>query len=1210
MNRITTKKWLEIVRFELVFQLRRKSTWFFFGLFLIPLIGVTGEQLTDLNRETPFNAPLHLAEQGLIFGLVTLLVLAGVVGDAATRDVQTRLEPLMHAAPIGRVAYVGGRFVGAFALVAMLLLVIPLVHIVMPVLEPDAQLVGPFRLAAHLESYFLLMLPNAFAIAALMFALALLVRHAAASYAAIVFVFAGLQIGVGVIAERWGLWELARMLDLTGFAALELMGRSWSPVEQNERLIGSDGAFVGNRFLWLAVASIVIALVTSRFDFGANAGAVRWWQRGRLREAAPGVRDGVGAAPDGRAGGAIGRGLPAAAPRAPREFGAPARVRQTLVIIRDSLREVTGWAWLLVPFFVLQVTGTLNLTENMGAGTMVLPTTDIVLTPIDEDAPPLFLALLMFPVIIAGEMIWRERDANMNALADAAPVPDGVRFLGKVLGLWLVFVALYALEMIAGMTAQVIRGFYDFDLPVYFQIIGLRVAQALVFSLFALSIHVLVNHKYVAHLLTLLVIVGPRLIAEILRVEHPLLILGYEPTWRHSPISGFGPYLGPLLWFRLYWAAWVLLLALVARLFWVRGVERSLGERVRLARSRFEGGMASGVVAAMTLVLLVGGFVFYNTNVLNAYERREEGPNRLAAYERTYGRYRDVAQPEMVVTELNVELYPDRREADIRGVHHLMNRTSQPIDTIHVALSPEVETGEIELGRPAQAAVIDNELWHHIYVLDEPLQPGDSVRMSWQVRHAPRGFSAGGISTAVVRNGSFFVLASWMPVIGYQRGRELSAPGDRRAHGLPERPAIRSLDDVAARSDRYGMDRVALDITIGTSAAQIAVAPGELRRTWSQDGRAYFHYVTDAPVGVEHAIFSADYVVRRARWGDVALEVYHHPEHTQNVERIIRGMQASLEQMTQRFGPYPYKVLRFIEYPGAGGSLHATTGAIWYLELFSLFDPDNEPRGIDLPFGVVGHEVAHQFQPVPASVEGRSLLSESFAWYAALGVIEQEYGAEHFARFLGFMREAYLDPRSRADVPLLRASDFFLGYRKGPFAMFALQEYVGRDSVDLAWRRLRERHASGEPPYATSLDLYRELRAVTPDSLQGLLADLIERNTFWELQTTRAAAARQTAGEEWQVTLDVSARKVVVDTAGVETEMPMDDWIEIGVFAPAEEGEVLGRPLHLEMHRIRGGQQMITIMVPERPARAGIDPRHLLIDDAPGDNVVDLPASP
>ena len=33
--------------------------------------------------------------------------------------------------------------------------------------------------------------------------------------------------------------------------------------------------------------------------------------------------------------------------------------------------------------------------------------------------------------------------------------------------------------------------------------------------------------------------------------EHPLLILGSEPSWRHSPISGFGPFLAPVLAMRV-----------------------------------------------------------------------------------------------------------------------------------------------------------------------------------------------------------------------------------------------------------------------------------------------------------------------------------------------------------------------------------------------------------------------------------------------------------------------------------------------------------------------------------------------------------------------------------------------------------------------------------------------------------------------------------
>ena len=42
------------------------------------------------------------------------------------------------------------------------------------------------------------------------------------------------------------------------------------------------------------------------------------------------------------------------------------------------------------------------------------------------------------------------------------------------------------------------------------------------------------------------------------------------------------------------------------------------------------------------------------------------------------------------------------------------------------------------------------------------------------------------------------------------------------------------------------------------------------------------------------------------------------------------------------------------------------------------------------------------------------------------------------------------------------------------------------------------------------------------------------------------------------------------------------------------------------MHRVRTGAQTITVTVPQRPARAGIDPRHLLIDVEPGDNVAGI----
>jgi ABC-2 type transport system permease protein len=92
------------------------------------------------------------------------------------------------------------------------------------------------------------------------------------------------------------------------------------------------------------------------------------------------------------------------------------------------------------------------------------------------------------------------------------------------------------------------------------------------------------------------------------------------------------------------------------------------------------------------------------------------------------------------------------------------------------------------------------------------------------------------------------------------------------------------------------------------------------------------------------------------------------------------------------------------------------------------------------------------------------------------------------------------------------------------------------------------------------------------------------------------------------------------DVAGKEREVPIVETIEIGIFTPARPGEVLGKPLYVRKHRVRSGTQTITVIVPEKPARGGIDPYNLLdweegdniepieIDEAPGGDPDRLPA--
>src|SRR6185503_2722859 len=185
---------------------------------------------------------------------------------------------------------------------------------------------------------------------ALLFALATLVRHTLGSYLGAVLVFAGLLVSDGLVGGTLGRWDLAKLLDSTGHTALQLMSRTWSPVESNERLVGLGGGLFWNRLLWLGVAFAALGFTRWRFRFGANVGGVRWWRRGR-RAAGDGRSHLAGGGRRELDGSSVARRAPVAVPRVTGGSGATVRVRQMLSMTRDSLREmVTGWSWLVVPF--------------------------------------------------------------------------------------------------------------------------------------------------------------------------------------------------------------------------------------------------------------------------------------------------------------------------------------------------------------------------------------------------------------------------------------------------------------------------------------------------------------------------------------------------------------------------------------------------------------------------------------------------------------------------------------------------------------------------------------------------------------------------------------------------------------------------------------------------------------------------------------------
>lgn len=1196
-------KLLGIARFELAYQLGRGWSWLLFVALVAFsfLVARDGSLSVALYEDFFINAPFAIAKTTVAGGLIWLLAAAAIAGEAAARDVTTGLHPLAYTSSVSEAEYLGGRFLAALAINAWTLIAVQ-IGILLGVYLPgvDPVLIGPFRPEAYLTAYAYIALPNAFVATAIQFSLAAHSgRPIAAYFGSFLLFFTAFFVASLLLFGR----GLGALLDPIGVRfILEDLSRLWTTTEKSWRLLALEGTVLENRLLWIGVALATLALTFWRFRFAHRPQRdVLAWLR-QVRGRSTGIADAVPSRCH-----AIVRRVDVEVPRITRTFDLVMHVRQTLAIARTSFRAMaTSWSGVAMLIGVPLMTVPVVLDQMVSGGAALVPATVLVLGELTAPLSAELSRWVIIPLLViffAGELVWRERDVGLGEITGALPGSEWAPLLGTFLGLGLVLAVFMALQTMAGVVAQAVLGYRNFEVWLYLTILfGLQFPEYLLFAMLALVVHVVVNGKYTGHLVAIAAYVVIAM-APMFGIEHNLLIYGVSPAWSYTEMRGFGASVGPWLWFTAYWAAWASLMTVLARLLWVRGTDSSAGARLARARARVTRATAWTASAAGAAIVLLGGVIFYNTNVLNEYVNASRRSARSASYEERYGRYAALPQPQLTSTRLHIEIDPARRAADIRGTYHLRNAGTTRIDAVHVATAANVVTSGLVFDRPATLTLADEERHYRIYDLERPLESGESLQLEFQVQVIPRGFREDGVDESIAANGTFFTTQQWLPAIGYQRSRELTSAADRRAHGLPPRALIPSLDDLEALQVRAGGGT--LEAVIGTAADQTAVAPGVLRRAWMEGQRRYFHYVSDGPIGSEHAIASARYAVHETRWHDVAIRIVHHPSHAANIERMVRSITASLSYYTTQFGPYRHNHLTFVERPGNGTGMHADPSLISFTEGAALWRSDDDPASLDLPFAVVAHEMAHQWTVPYAAVEGAPVMSESVAWYYALQVVREARGEAALRRLLAFMRQPSPYAPIRRGEPLLRGLDPYLAYRKGPFALYTLGEYIGVARVNAALRRLLERHRPADAPLATTRDLYRELEAVTPAAVRPLLHELFAVNASWELATDSATATRNEDGT-WQVTLSVRARKVVADASGAETEVPMADAVEVGIF----DDSGLNEPIYLRQHPITGGQQRITIAVPRQPTLAGIDPRFLLVDWEHDDNVAPVTMQP
>ena len=411
-------------------------------------------------------------------------------------------------------------------------------------------------------------------------------------------------------------------------------------------------------------------------------------------------------------------------------------------------------------------------------------------------------------------------------------------------------------------------------------------------------------------------------------------------------------------------------------------------------------------------------------------------------------------------------------------------------------------------------------------------------------------------------------------------------------------------------------DWVTSDITVSTVADQTPIAPGYKVSEVVRDGRRIVHFKSDSPIANFFSIQSAAYAVKRDKWRDVDLAVYYDPHHPYNVDRMLNAMKVSFDIYTKEFSPFQFHQMRILEFPAYAGFAQSFANTVPYSEGIGFIQNSarvlNDPDKIDLVTYVTAHELGHQWwghQVIGADMQGDTMLSETFAQYSAMLVVERLYGPEHVRKFLKYALDQYLRSRGGEEVeelPLERVEDQgYIHYQKGAVVMYRLKETVGEDVVNRALRRLLAAYAFKPAPYPTSRDFVGYLRAEAGPKYDRLIADLFEKITLYDLKAVSAQTAKRADGK-YDLALTVEARKYYADGKGKQTATAMDETVPIGAFTvePGKAGFDKSKILYSAWRPIHDGRQTLHLVLDQAPAFAGIDPYNEWIDRNSDDNVV------
>ena len=1180
----------KLLQFELKFHSKQISFIILSILFTAYGFLAINQGFKYLEFSSMYNDAFNLSFISGIVSIVSTFATVFLCINAGLRDKLFNFEGLVFSTGIKKLNFFLSRFLGVFLIILLLNTIAMLgVFIGTCINSLDPETLHQFNFTHYFWPWLLLILPNVFVTTVIIFSTTLLTKKTIVTYiTALVFIAINWVCGFFINSPLFGgsslaskeILDIASLIDPIGLAAFFEQTQFLTPLEKNDMVLSLSNNFLWNRAIWLSFSIILLLITYKKFSFRAIQKKVKKQVTSEENKNSNSTYK-------------------------PTEISINS-FKSMLVNLKSVVKLDVQIILSGIPFKLIMILWCiiLSLVFNYSISSKEIygsryPTTDLFIGQAIEVLPILGLFLIVF---YSSELVWKSRQHRFSGIIEATPSRNSMFYTSKIIAISIIPIVLILLTIAVSLIFQITNNYYDFQLHQYFSLCYYAGVQIILYAIFSLFIQTIVSNKYLGIIISALILIFFTASRSVFGLEHPLFFFNKLPSMArsYSDFVGYGQYVSKFNTLALYWITFSGVLIVLSNKFWKRGTSVEFKKIIKTVFNKKE---KLQLISLVLMFVTIGSYAYYNLNIVNDYVTSNERLDFNEQYERKYKKYDQLAVPQLVSLKTNIDIYPNSEKYNVQSNTIIANKTKKPMKNIFVTVPQPLKSINIE---GSKQIFYDAVLGTYLFELNAPLFPEESLKMSYTMEKKVKGFET---NKTINSNGTYIKNQNFNPILGYVNNYEIEYNYERLQRGLPKRDSVIVDESYLQLDSKFNFENIKFETIISTSKEQTAISSGSLIKQWQKDDRNYYHYKASDTINSMVAYFSARYTVKKEVYKGIKLELFHLPNHTQNVDEMMRVAKKTIDYCSDNFGKYPHDYLRIVETSNHDSSNgKAMPGVITINEKIFKRNVENLDS-FNVVARVLIHEISHQwwgFLLTPKRVEGYMVLSESFAKYTESVVLEKMYGKAMANKLSVSTINKYFSGRSYASEiePSLYLSNHqaYLGYSKGAIIMSAIKELIGEKKLNKVLKKLVDDYQN--KPVATTLNLMEELYKVTPKEHHKLINDWFKKVITYDLKITNSVYKKMQDGK-YELTITVNTKRFETNSLGEEVEINIDEPIHIGVFK--KHPNVLNNHKdirYLKPHQINNKETKIKIITDFEPIYVGIDPNNNRLDKNLEDNFI------